>query len=197
MEHFVSCTAQTHSQSSPSREDVILWQTAEISTPKDGKVQSRHTETSYIFCIANLRCIVTLFWSFLLEGFTKKPQAISFNMEICSLHCTTSYSDPFWLVWVWVSFLQRNIERRMHHFWFTAWPDHGVPEKTSMLSFIEAISPLLREAKTPNVIHCRWVVVLADKNGHGNTGTYLLRSSSSCSQNINRMGRRMEQLPHP
>ena len=56
---------------------------------------------------------------------------------------------------------QREVVRDVVHYWYTAWPDHGVPETSDeMLDFILASRRARDSASMPGpvVVHCRWGV---------------------------------------
>ncbi|XP_053249683.1 receptor-type tyrosine-protein phosphatase V-like isoform X1 [Podarcis raffonei] len=61
-----------------------------------------------------------------------------------------------------------NMERRVTHLHYTAWPNHGVPESTaSMIAFIELVRAHMQGAKEsgPTLVHC--------SAGVGRTGTFV------------------------
>ena len=54
--------------------------------------------------------------------------------------------------------LQRHVTREVAHYWFTKWPDHGVPTATG--PFIDFILETRKSVKAgdtfgPAVVHCR------------------------------------------
>ncbi len=52
------------------------------------------------------------------------------------------------------------VSREVTHFWFTAWPDHGVPNSTqSVLDFLLQTRKHFTDMPGPAVVHCRWVSV--------------------------------------
>ncbi|XP_006823994.2 receptor-type tyrosine-protein phosphatase beta-like [Saccoglossus kowalevskii] len=56
--------------------------------------------------------------------------------------------------------------RRIRHFNFTAWPDHGVPEETgSLIKFVRSVRAQIQNDGTPTVVHC--------SAGVGRTGTFI------------------------
>ena len=58
------------------------------------------------------------------------------------------------------------VSRDVTHFWFTGWPDHGVPEyATPILGFHRRVKSQHQPSKGPILIHC--------SAGVGRTGTYI------------------------
>ncbi|XP_066480776.1 receptor-type tyrosine-protein phosphatase V-like [Tiliqua scincoides] len=61
-----------------------------------------------------------------------------------------------------------NMERRVIHLHYTAWPDHGIPESTtSLMTFLELVRAHMQGAKEsgPTLIHC--------SAGVGRSGTFI------------------------
>ena len=53
---------------------------------------------------------------------------------------------------------QKLVSRDISHFWFTAWPDHGVPATTQpALDFLSHIHQYTQDIPAPIVVHCRCV----------------------------------------
>ena len=47
---------------------------------------------------------------------------------------------------------------KLKHFFFTAWPDHGVPQHPySLVKFIQHVRKVHQSSSTPQVVHCRYV----------------------------------------
>ena len=47
---------------------------------------------------------------------------------------------------------------KLKHFFFTAWPDHGVPQHPySLVKFIQHVRKMLQSSPAPLVVHCRYV----------------------------------------
>ena len=47
----------------------------------------------------------------------------------------------------------------MNHFYFTSWPDHGVPQfATALISFIKKVRKHYSSDGPPMVVHCRSVM---------------------------------------
>ena len=47
---------------------------------------------------------------------------------------------------------------KLKHFFFTAWPDHGVPQHPySLVKFIQHVRKVLKSSPAPLVVHCRYV----------------------------------------
>lgn len=56
--------------------------------------------------------------------------------------------------------------RRIKHFWFTGWPDHGVPTSSaSVIEFLRAVRQTTSRSEAPIVVHC--------SAGIGRTGTFM------------------------
>lgn len=56
--------------------------------------------------------------------------------------------------------------RQVHHFWYTAWPDHGVPTNTEgAADMLAAVREYSSDADQPWVVHC--------SAGVGRTGTFI------------------------
>jgi len=48
------------------------------------------------------------------------------------------------------------VSREVVHFWFTAWPDHGVPSSCQhFLEFLLHIHRHIGDMPGPTVVHCR------------------------------------------
>ncbi|XP_053105141.1 receptor-type tyrosine-protein phosphatase V-like isoform X2 [Hemicordylus capensis] len=61
-----------------------------------------------------------------------------------------------------------NVERRVIHLHYTAWPDHGIPESTvSIMNFMELVRAHTQSAKEsgPTLVHC--------SAGVGRSGTFI------------------------
>ncbi|XP_046571689.1 receptor-type tyrosine-protein phosphatase T-like [Haliotis rubra] len=71
--------------------------------------------------------------------------------------------------WVIREFMVQNKETRhtktVLHFHFTAWPDHGVPEVTSLMEFVWGVRKTKSSLQGPLLVHC--------SAGIGRTGTYI------------------------
>ena len=48
----------------------------------------------------------------------------------------------------------------IHHFQFTAWPDHGVPRyPASVIKFVQTVQHHYdKDGQAPMVVHCRWAL---------------------------------------
>eukprot|EP00794_Sanderia_malayensis_P003700 gene3700-4220_t len=57
-------------------------------------------------------------------------------------------------------------EKFVQHFHFTAWPDHGVPVASSLLTFLRRVNEKTPPKPGPILVHC--------SAGVGRTGTYIL-----------------------
>ncbi|XP_046553370.1 receptor-type tyrosine-protein phosphatase T-like isoform X2 [Haliotis rubra] len=53
----------------------------------------------------------------------------------------------------------------VHHFHFTSWPDHGVPDTSALLEFMWRVKATTRHQTQPIIVHC--------SAGIGRTGTYI------------------------
>ncbi|VDI41654.1 Hypothetical predicted protein, partial [Mytilus galloprovincialis] len=56
-------------------------------------------------------------------------------------------------------------ERRIHHFHFTQWPDHGVPDSIKLVNFYRAVTNISCDKSGPLLVHC--------SAGIGRTGTFI------------------------
>ncbi|XP_052059414.1 receptor-type tyrosine-protein phosphatase kappa-like isoform X1 [Mytilus californianus] len=61
--------------------------------------------------------------------------------------------------------LKNKQERKVHHFHFTQWPDHGVPDSVKLVNFYRKVKSIKVEKSTPMVVHC--------SAGVGRTGTFI------------------------
>ncbi|VDI07363.1 Hypothetical predicted protein, partial [Mytilus galloprovincialis] len=59
----------------------------------------------------------------------------------------------------------KNTNRTVHHFHFTKWPDHDVPDKTDLVNFYRKVKSTPTNLSGPMVVHC--------SAGIGRTGTFL------------------------
>ena len=53
-----------------------------------------------------------------------------------------------------ICYLQRNLKREIHQFWFTTWPEPGQPEPLAFVKFILDARPRYDDTGTPVVVHC-------------------------------------------
>jgi len=53
--------------------------------------------------------------------------------------------------------LQGQQARRLRHFHYLEWPDNGVPDKLSLLGFVELVRDQIPARGGPIVVHCRLV----------------------------------------
>jgi protein tyrosine phosphatase len=61
---------------------------------------------------------------------------------------------------------QDNTSRTIKHFWYTGWPDHGVPATAApVIRFLRAVKKDTLTTKTPVLVHC--------SAGIGRTGTFM------------------------
>ncbi|XP_052059438.1 receptor-type tyrosine-protein phosphatase alpha-like isoform X4 [Mytilus californianus] len=56
-------------------------------------------------------------------------------------------------------------ERKIHHFHFTQWPDHGVPDSIKLVKFYRKVRCEKHDTSGPMVVHC--------SAGVGRTGTFI------------------------
>ncbi|CAC5379812.1 PTPRT [Mytilus coruscus] len=56
-------------------------------------------------------------------------------------------------------------ERKVHHFHFTQWPDHGVPDSIKLVNFYRAVTNMSCDQPGPLLVHC--------SAGIGRTGTFI------------------------
>ncbi|CAC5380713.1 PTPRT [Mytilus coruscus] len=61
--------------------------------------------------------------------------------------------------------LKNKQERKVHHFHFTQWPDHGVPDSIKLVNFYRKVKSINVDKSTPMVVHC--------SAGVGRTGTFI------------------------
>lgn len=52
------------------------------------------------------------------------------------------------------SFQAKDV-RIVHHFHFTEWPDHGVPDKIKLVSFYRKVKRTKATLNGPLTVHCR------------------------------------------
>jgi len=105
------------------------------------------------------------------EGPTSAP------LQFGDITVTTTHVEKFNVYQVTTLKMQRKgITRIIKHFWYTAWPDHGVPTNKNgditpddVLSFLECVNGHRNEAdqcSSPCVVHC--------SAGVGRTGTFIV-----------------------
>jgi len=57
-------------------------------------------------------------------------------------------------------------ERTVKHFWYTGWPDHGVPDTAApVIAFLRAVRQETADSRSPILVHC--------SAGIGRTGTFM------------------------
>ncbi|XP_076115230.1 receptor-type tyrosine-protein phosphatase epsilon-like [Mytilus galloprovincialis] len=56
-------------------------------------------------------------------------------------------------------------ERKVHHYHFTQWPDHGVPDSIKLVNFYRAVKNNTSDQQGPLLVHC--------SAGIGRTGTFI------------------------
>ncbi|VDI05784.1 Hypothetical predicted protein [Mytilus galloprovincialis] len=61
--------------------------------------------------------------------------------------------------------LKNKQERKIHHFHFTQWPDHGVPDSVKLVNFYRKVKSIKVDKSAPMVVHC--------SAGVGRTGTFI------------------------
>lgn len=55
-------------------------------------------------------------------------------------------------------FFKKMVSREVTHFWFTGWPDHGVPSSClSVMEFLVCIRKHMSDMPGPTVVHCRYI----------------------------------------
>lgn len=52
-------------------------------------------------------------------------------------------------------FLQKNLVREIHHFWYTCWPSNETPEPISVVKFVLDTRPYYEDSGAPVIVHCR------------------------------------------
>ena len=56
--------------------------------------------------------------------------------------------------------------REVKHFWYTGWPDHGVPETAApVIQFLRTVREHSAGSRSPILVHC--------SAGIGRTGTFM------------------------
>ena len=53
--------------------------------------------------------------------------------------------------------IQGQQVRRLRHFHFLEWPDNGVPDQHSLVSYVEIVRDQIPQRGGPIVVHCRSV----------------------------------------
>ncbi|CAC5383877.1 unnamed protein product [Mytilus coruscus] len=61
--------------------------------------------------------------------------------------------------------LKNKQERKVHHFHFTQWPDHGVPDSVKLVYFYRKVKSIKVDKSSPMVVYC--------SAGVGRTGTFI------------------------
>ena len=52
---------------------------------------------------------------------------------------------------------------KLKHFFFTAWPDHGVPQHPyTLVKFIQHVRKMLQNSPAPLLVHCRYVCIISE-----------------------------------
>lgn len=62
-----------------------------------------------------------------------------------------------------VPLFQREQEREIHHFHFTEWPDHGVPDSIKVVNFYRKVKSKTCCQHGPMVVHCRYLCEKIDR----------------------------------
>ena len=72
-------------------------------------------------------------------------------------HKDVSRANRIATIIIQLEFLQKAVSREVVHFWFTSWPDHGVPEATiPVITFIREVRNHQKEIPGPILVHCRY-----------------------------------------
>jgi len=74
------------------------------------------------------------------------------NSTLSPVYCTGPY-----LFLVRRGVVQGQKTRRLRHFHYLEWPDNGVPDESSLLSFVEVVRDHIPVRGGPIVVHCRSV----------------------------------------
>lgn len=62
--------------------------------------------------------------------------------------------------------MENHFCRKLSHFWYTGWPDHGVPATAApVLGFLRAVRRETKDSLAPILVHC--------SAGIGRTGTFM------------------------
>ena len=79
--------------------------------------------------------------------------------ELCSVYHSDTHISLHILPWLLQTGDPSSKPLKLKHFFFTAWPDHGVPQHPySMVKFIQHIRKVFPDSTAPLVVHCRCVV---------------------------------------
>ncbi|XP_071129225.1 receptor-type tyrosine-protein phosphatase epsilon-like [Mytilus edulis] len=93
---------------------------------------------------------------------TNKPLVVGnfvLNMEVEKEHSVYMYRL------INVKHKLEKQERRVHHFHFIQWPDHGVPDSIKLVNFYRAVTNIRCDQPGPLLVHC--------SAGIGRTGTFI------------------------
>ncbi|XP_046583686.1 receptor-type tyrosine-protein phosphatase epsilon-like [Haliotis rubra] len=128
---------------------------------------------------------LTDFWRLIWEKNCTRIVMLTNLMEMGKTKCAAYWSDKKdWTVgdfniavissserahWVvrelQVTEKKTNTCRRFHQFHFTTWPDHWIPEETSLAEFLWLVRTAANTHSVPLLVHC--------SAGIGRTGTYI------------------------
>ncbi|XP_052059394.1 receptor-type tyrosine-protein phosphatase mu-like isoform X2 [Mytilus californianus] len=96
------------------------------------------------------------------------PQEINRTMVV-DQYKLTMREETIYTIYVYRLLVLQNKknqkERRVHHFHFTQWPDHGVPDSIKLVHFYRKVKYEKRDQSGPMVVHC--------SAGVGRTGTFI------------------------
>ncbi|XP_067679832.1 receptor-type tyrosine-protein phosphatase alpha-like [Haliotis asinina] len=141
---------------------------------------------AYIAAQAPNRVTLTDFWRMIWEQNCTRIVILTNLMEMGRVKCEAYWSDTsvmlidgftisvtninlraHWTVReLQVTQRETNTSRCFHHFHFTTWPDHGVPEEMALTEFLWLVrTSLYTQDDDPLLVHC--------SAGIGRTGTYI------------------------
>lgn len=134
-----------------------------------------------VYCLCSLQSKCERYWCDKMnEPFELKDRNFTVTMTGKKVHTeyeirdlTIRFVSAQWGAWCYgtalpqLSYLHQTADSfakplKLKHFFFTAWPDHGVPQHPhSMVRFIQHVRKVFWDSPAPLVVHCRfaWVLV--------------------------------------
>lgn len=96
-----------------------------------------------------------------------EAQSDGFEFGWCKIEHLEAVQYPEWITTTLkLTNTQNNKSRMMKHFWYTTWPDHGVPKSASpVIAFLRAVKRETVNSQAPILVHC--------SAGIGRTGTFM------------------------
>ena len=110
---------------------------------------------------------------------TGKKMYASYEIRDMTIRCVSVHAKSYMCTWqidmhnaTLTSSYQAGDQStkplKLKHFFFTAWPDHGVPHHPySLIKFIQHVRKVVLEKTSPLVVHCRCVNLEAARCGYG------------------------------